>query len=644
MTGNVKASLTIRLKDLVSGPAEAIKRAINGIGSASAKIPATGGGLARLAETVKGFNLAGNLALAGQGMTTLGNQARGALTMVLRPAMDFDAAMARVGAITQGIDARGIQDLNAAAKDLGESTGMGPVMVARGLEALAQEGYNAKQQLSTLPIILQLSKVSGLELGASIDVVTDSLDTFNLGTEEAARVAGMLGGVSLTSGTGVQQLFTALQSGAPAALAAGVSLKEVVTIVGLLGSVGVKGNKGAMAMNAMLMALGSPGKVATQALDKIGISGKDMALGLQKPAQLLKLINERMNAKGLDATSRFRILESIFGPRLMKSMPTLINALNKVGEDGKTEFDKIADAAENGEAKLNKVTAAMGETSTLKIKKLNASLERLYIDLAEQLAPILGPLLKDLKEMIAEFSKWSKQNPELIRAIGQFLIGVAAVAAILGPITLAVSSLVTAFSLLKMVAKGTAIPFKIIGNMSAELGRQASIATGPAKVLGGALRGVTAAVGLVGAAFAGWEVGKLLDSVIGKVFKLKNGLLSTEIGLKMGKSAWFNTAIGWIPGMEDVAKGNERLNAAEKTDEKALLSEAEAAVGAVPTWITPESEKPWTNMLPRRPEPVKVGGKIDINIDVSDKRAKVTKVIAVGKGAELEVGYNTVLQ
>jgi len=675
VAANATASLTIKLRDLVSGPAATIQKAFSSVARASdglrkssrgfniggqivaagqiAGVPAPLAAIGRGGRTGRGgllggFDFAGNLALAGQGITQLGSQARNALTAVLAPAMDFDVAMARVKGITQGLTDNQFKELEAGAKRIGAATGYSAVQAAQGLEQLAQEGFSAAEQLSTLPTVLKLAKFSGLDFGMATDAVTDLLNTFNMKTGDASRVAGMLGATSIASGTSVGQLYDALRTGAPAALAAGVSLEQVTTLIGLLGDAGIKGGTAAMAMNSMLMALGKPSKQAALMLGKIGISGKQMARSLNEPATLLKMINEAMNKKGLDPAMRFKVLSTVFGPRLMKSLPTLLNSLTRVGDDGVSAFDKIAGAAVNGEGVLDRVTKSMGTTQTAGVKKLHNSLQTLYIDLAEKFAPALQPLTKDMQSLIGKIADFAKANPEAVQNTGKMLIYVAGFAAVMGPLTLALSGLASAMTLLKAgigLARGAWALASTVGAGLMNLG--------PAMV------GVTTALGVMGAAVGGYAIGNLLDSWIGKAFKLRGELLSTEAALKMGESDSFNnfvSTIGKTFGIQsivDVAVGNKRRNAQERE----AYSEGLAGAGQRYRKTT-ENLRNTTSMVPSvwgegtTPElstvplfsqgqqtPVQVGGTIEIA--VSDDRVRVKKMSKSRNGPDFATGQNS---
>lgn len=682
MTANATASLTIKLNDQVSPKAGLIQRAIGSIGGALGKLGgARGGGLvptlAGLKQFVGGFGVSAQLGLAGQALNQLGGQAKSAISKVLSPAMEFEDAMVRVKATTQGITADSFEALVASAKEMGAAT-KGPVAVANAYAALAREGLNAEQQMAVLPTIMRLTKVTGADLGTAIDTTTDLLQVFNLPMQDAGRVVGMLGGVSLATGTSIDSLYTALRTGSAGALAAGASIDSVVSIVGLLGDAGIKGSSAGMAMNAMMEALGNPSKKSLQTLAKIGVSGKDLAKGLSDPAALLQLINERMTAKVPDQAKRFEILSEVFGPRLKKSIPTLMNVLNHVDEQGRTAFQRMGDAANGGEDKLKNLADAIGQTDTDKIKKLNASIEALYIDLAENLSPVIGPMIADLKELVKSISVWAKENPNLTKALGKSLAYLALFAGVLGPLTLAMSGLSSAFTLIRGVAGVAMVPFRIFGGINKTLTKlllgtaeqatatggsltgigsaagQLDKVSGSTRILTGLLRGINAAAGLAAAAFVGWELGKMIDTAIGKLAGLRTGTISGAAGLRMGESdSWngFMRDMGrtfGIKSLEDAAEGNRLRNREEmKTQADAIRPEP------MPEWIDSSKWKStktesdtisWQDktlqqrsqkLAPVPQQPVQVGG--DIKIEISDKRTAVTKLTKKGP-VNLQVG------
>jgi hypothetical protein len=94
------------------------------------------------------------------------------------------------------------------------------------------------------------------------------------------------------------------------------------------------------------------------------------------------------------------------------------------------------------------------------------------------------------------------------------------------------------------------------------------------------LRVMAGAVGALNALWLGWEAGKVIDSVIGKLFDLRGAMLSTHIGFKLGQSELFNDfveGLGTITGSEtlkEAARGNRNRNRQEaRAEDERILRE-----------------------------------------------------------------------
>jgi TP901 family phage tail tape measure protein len=617
MAANATATLTVRLKDQVSAPARGIRSVIKGVSQSFSKLKG-------------GFDLAGHVSLAANAVNQLGQQSRAVLTSILQPSLRFEETITRVGALTTGVTAKQFKELEATAREMGRTTRFTAQEAAEGLSQLAVAGFNAEQQMAALPSVLKLTQTSGMEMGRVADIASDLMGGFGKEAKDMAEISGVLTATFSNSTTTLETLFETLKFGAPIAKAAGISMQETAVLTGLLGNAGIKGSMAGTGLRTMIRSLTGPSKAAQKELRKLGITSSVMADNLDKPATLLKKISDAFKDKNYGRADRLRVLNRVFG-RASTAMEVLLSNANKVGKDGVTSFDKLLGAVNDGENALDKMAKTMDSTRLASVRKLESAIESLKLDLAQELAPTLSVLVKDLIGMVGQFAAWAKQHPDLTRKLGKTLIAVTAFATVLGPILITLASLVSAFTLLKGAVIAVTAPFRIFGVANTALAAKMRGTTGATRGLTASMRSLNAVVGLVGAAWAGWEVGQMLDSLLGKVLALRGGLLSTEMALSAGESPVVNRAvrmIGETTGIQsitDIAEGNIRRN---EEEQKASLRAQEAELADL------------KRELAATEKAVAVGGKIEI--EVSDDRTRVRRVQKAPQGPDLEVGTSAV--
>lgn len=233
---------------------------------------------------------------------------------VVKSAADFEAAMSRVKAATEGTAAE-MAALTKAAQDAGSSTKYTAVEAAGALENLAKAGLSAGDSVKALPAVLALAQAGDIELGKSSEYVTKAVMGMGLAFDDAGRVADVLAKGANATNTSVEGLAQALSYAAPVANSLGVSLESTVAIIGKFADAGIDASRAGTALNSIMSQfadptskfrkeLGAAGIVTTnfeEALHQLAAKGKDgekaiNAVGLESGPALRALLNQGMGA------------------------------------------------------------------------------------------------------------------------------------------------------------------------------------------------------------------------------------------------------------------------------------------------------------------------------------------------------------
>lgn len=257
------------------------------------------------------------------GATVAGYFGIKAFAGVVQSAADFEAAMSRVKAATEGSAAE-MAELTKAAQAAGSNTKYTSVQAAGALENLAKAGLSAGDSIKALPAVLALAQAGDIELGKASEYVTKAVMGMGLAFDDAGRVADVLAKGANATNTSVDGLAQALSYAAPVANSLGLSLESTVAIIGKFADAGIDASRAGTALNSILSQfanplssfrkeLGAAGIVTTnfeEALHQLAAQGKDgeraiNAVGLEAGPALRALLNQGMGALD-DLTGKLR--------------------------------------------------------------------------------------------------------------------------------------------------------------------------------------------------------------------------------------------------------------------------------------------------------------------------------------------------
>ncbi len=190
-------------------------------------------------------------------------------------AAEFEAQLDRV--IAKGDETyQSYTQLAGQIRQVGAQFGLSGTEAAQGMEALAAAGLSAADAIATLPQVLALASAEQISADAAATKLIDSLSIMGLGFDQAGRMADVLAkGANITTST-ASQLAEALSEAGGAARAAGMNLESTVAALDLLHKNGIKGSEAGTALRTILTALIDPSSKASQELDQLGISSRDL--------------------------------------------------------------------------------------------------------------------------------------------------------------------------------------------------------------------------------------------------------------------------------------------------------------------------------------------------------------------------------
>ena len=261
----------------------------------------------------------------------------------LSGAMEFEAQLSKVQAKGQ-FTAATMGELRQVAIDVGAKFGISGTEAAQGMESLAAAGLNAQQIMQTLPSVLALARIEGLSMDAASEKLANSLTAVGLEFDQAGRMADVLAQGAIASTTSASALAEALSTSGQIANSSGLIFEKTAAVLTALAKGGIEGEKAGTSLAAILTQLQNPASTASIALDKLGISSRDLFTVIGQLATEGAAANTAILAFGETAGPGLRALISQGKSGLDELTATMLDAKGAAQQASDTMSDNLQTA------------------------------------------------------------------------------------------------------------------------------------------------------------------------------------------------------------------------------------------------------------------------------------------------------------
>ncbi len=245
------------------------------------------GGLNKVQKQIQNFKNLVVSAFAGIGAFEIGKQ-------MVRAGAEFQNAMARVQAVSKA-STQDLKEMREEAMRLGRDTKYTATEAANALEMLVRNGLKPLQARDALQGTLELAQSQAIQLAEAADIAVTAMNGFGLSTKDLGRINDVLASTASNTATNVLELFEAFKVAAPVAHAAGISLEETATALGMLANRGFRGSDAGTGLKQIVLALASQTPEATKVLQKYGVQVNETELRTKGLIAVLK----ELSATGL---------------------------------------------------------------------------------------------------------------------------------------------------------------------------------------------------------------------------------------------------------------------------------------------------------------------------------------------------------
>ncbi|MCL0015437.1 phage tail tape measure protein [Providencia sp. PROV254] len=456
------------------------------IGSTSRRLQQQEQQLKRVANQEKRMSAAKNsyqnamgvrnkMAGSGAGMLASGVGLGYAAKKVLVPGYDFEIGMSKVQALTRlDKNSDDYKMLREQARDLGATTAFTANEVAQGQAFYAMAGFKPEQIKNAMSGTLSMSLAGDIDLATTADIGSNILTGFKLNSNEMNRVSDALVATFTRSNTNLTMLGDTMKYVAPVASGLGVDLETAAVAASKLGDAGIQGSMAGTGLRSILGRLAEPPKMAGEALDKLKIKTRDAKGNLRQFTDILAELDKK--TKKMGTAERAGLFKHIAGEEAFSALSVLVD------QAGSGQLQAMIAEIKAAKGEAEKVAKTMTDNLDGDLKNLTSAYEDVGIQVFGGADSPLRDITKRVTDLISKFGQWAKKNPELVKQITMITLGLGAVLAVGGGITLMIAALIGPLAMAKLSLsvlgiKGSGFlsllikPIKLIGTAFMMLGR-----------------------------------------------------------------------------------------------------------------------------------------------------------------------------
>ncbi|MEW4451288.1 phage tail tape measure protein [Bremerella sp. JC817] len=382
------------------------------------------------------------------GQRLMSTAAVGAAPLALASATyaDFADKMSMVRAVSGATDQQFAQ-LESTARALGASTSFSASQVAEGMKFLGQAGYSTEQIIAGIPAVLNLAKAGAIDLGTASDIASDVGSAFGMTADELGRVADVMAVTASSSNTSIAMMGETLKYAAPLAKAAGQSLEDTATAIGVMGNSGIKAS---MAGTDLALIMKNIGGAAREGLAEVGVQTVDAEGNIRSVVDVMKEVGDA--TRGMSEADRLKFFSDNFD-RAAKS--ALIMA------DAGTSMDDLRGKINNADGAAAKMAAIMDDNLGGSFRRFMSAVEAVQLSIGKALEGSLRGFLDWAAGAASTLSEFISENSYLVQMVAAVVVGIGAAAGVLLSLAVVINIVAGAISgmLAVMGAIGAVITF-----------------------------------------------------------------------------------------------------------------------------------------------------------------------------------------
>lgn len=335
------------------------------------------------------------------------------LSSLMQIGPEFEYQMQKVGSIA-GANEKQLQQLTDAASRLGGTTQFTASQVGEAFQYMAMAGYSTEEMLASIDDVLNLTIISGSDLGTVSDIVTDGLTALGMSASDAGEFVDKMAATITSSNTTVELFGETLKQVGALAGSLGIDMTDLSTATGLMANAGVKGSRAGTSLKNVLSNMAAPTDKQAAALQKLGLTADETGSYLKTNADgnvdLAATMKSLMTATdGMTNTQKAAILTQIAGKEAIAGLMSIMN-------QGEAAWDELSNTIENSTGKVqywNECMSLAGKSGDEAVKLID-NMKQVFSEVESE-AQAAGLSTEDLSNAIALLGDDGKVTADNVR-------------------------------------------------------------------------------------------------------------------------------------------------------------------------------------------------------------------------------------
>lgn len=288
-----------------------------GVDKGFANVKQKAEGLGHTMSTALGSATGFLAAQAGQAAMSQG------FSLLIGNAMNFEKSLNGVAAST-GATTEQMAAMRKEALQIGADTSKSASEAVVAMGELAKAGMSIDTILAGAGrSAVQLSEATGVAVPTAAVLMSNAMNVFSKDGMTAAQVADLLAQTAVASAIDVNDLGLAMAAGGTSAAAAGLSMNDFATAIGIMGNQGIRGSDAGTSMKSMLAGLTPVTDKAVGSMKALGFSAFDAQGNFKSMPDIIANLQKSM--AGLTEEQKASTLEMWFGSDGIRAATILLN-------------------------------------------------------------------------------------------------------------------------------------------------------------------------------------------------------------------------------------------------------------------------------------------------------------------------------
>jgi len=369
----------------------------------------------------------------------------------VKAAGDFESSFSKIEGLV-GVGEEQVASFKDEVLSLSSDVGQSPQELADAMFQITSAGLEGEQAMNALEASAKAGAAGLGDTKTVADAATSAMNAYGQDTLGAAEATDVLTAAVREGKVEPTELAGSLGKVIPTASALGVEFEEVGGAIAAMTRQGANARRATTALNSLLTQTQEPSTKAKKALNQMGISAEQLRSTISEDGLLPALEMLKSSAGG-----NTQQMAALFGNvRAMRA------AMQLAGESS-DQTRQIMDELQGATGSTDRAFQEAKSTFNFQFKQLRTSLEKLRIQLGNNLLPVAQKLTGWAREALDEFNSLSEGTRANVVAAGALAAAIGPLLIVSGKLLTLLSSLGTALTAL---ASTTGVVIGVIGALA----------------------------------------------------------------------------------------------------------------------------------------------------------------------------------